>query len=294
MKLIYAFLAAVAFADDHMGDDTDAAAADAEPEVIDSWTSTLVWEEGTGADWEKHKNWGKKFDSMDAKMLGLPTTLTAEPDADGVLSMTVMTEGYWPIEWKDENKDEYKDIKGCLDMGWVATVSEEDPEVTTSWEFTGVTVTRDSKSAKVSDLWNATGNLLEDSDIDWRKVGVDTIPNRDDSAAAITAWTGAGEIVIEDKKIKGVKMTATRPFVPTEERASAITLVNQVANYMCVSAWTTQEEYSGSAEAGCALFTINIPVPEPEPEPVVEPTETGASALYATALAFAAVAVMAF
>lgn len=229
-------------------------------------------------------------------MPGIPTTVTAAPDADGVLSMTVDMEASWPISWSDANNTKSKAISGCLDMSWVATVSEEDPEVTTSWEFTGVTVTRDSSSVKVSDLWNVTGNLLVDSEIDWTAVGTGTVPGKITDAAAVTAWTGAGEAVVTDGNITGVKLSATRPFVPTAERASAITLVNQMPNYMCASAWTTEGSMSGSAETGCALFTINIPVPEPEPEPVpdVVETETGANTLTATALAVAAIAVMAF
>lgn len=299
MKFAYALIAAVAFAQD------DAPAPDAQPQeqpqappqeqVVDSWTSDVVWEADTGVtDWEKASNWAKKFTEADQTVAGIPTTLTAAPDADGVVSLTVDMEGSWPIAWADANNSKSKAISGCMDMGWVATVDEADPEVPTSWEFTGVTVTRDATAVQVSDLWNSTGLLTEESVIDWTAVGADNTPGLIADAAAVTAWTGSGEAVVADGNITGVRMTATRPLVPTAERASALTLVNQLPAYMCASVWTTEGTVSGSAEAGCALVTINIPVPEPEPEPVVPDTESGASTLTATALAVAAIAVMAF
>jgi len=97
-------------------------------------------------------------------------------------------------------------------------------------------------------------------------------------------------------------LSANRPWVPTETLTSAITFKNQVPEYMCMTVWVTREDVAGNAEALCGPVMIDIPVPEvEEEEEVVEVTcaeddETcsGASALYATALAFAAVAAMAF
>ena len=160
-------------------------------------------------------------------------------------------------------------------MTWVATVDEVDPEVTTSWEGTGVTVTRDNNGPVVSDLYNVVGNLTEDSVIDWTQIGADIMPNQIADAAPVTVWQGAGEAITDGGNITGVRLEATRPFTPTAERASALTLVNQLPNYLCASVHTVADGISGSAEADCALFTINIPVPEVEEEVidvVIEPT----------------------
>ena len=182
-----------------------------------------------------------------------------------------------------------------MDFGWVATVDEE-TLMSTSWEFTGVCVTRDNSGPVLGDVWNVTGNLMEDTDIDWTQVGADTVPGQIADAAAVTAWTVGAEVVTGDGNITGLTMSGTRPFTPTAEAASALTLYNQVPNYLCASIWTTETSgVSGSAEAGCALVTINIPVPEPEPvEEPTGPVTTGAFALKTTALAVAAIAVMAF
>ena len=60
-----------------------------------------------------------------------------------------------------------------MDFGWVATVDEE-TLMSTSWEFTGVCVTRDNSGPVLGDVWNVTGNLMEDTDIDWTQVGADS------------------------------------------------------------------------------------------------------------------------
>ena len=44
--------------------------------------------------------------------------------------------------------------------------------------------------------------------------------------ADVTAWEGSVEAVIADGLIAGMSMSATRPWEPTESRASAITLKN--------------------------------------------------------------------
>jgi len=182
-----------------------------------------------------------------------------------------------------------------MDFGWVATVDEV-TLMGTSWEFTGVCVTRDNSGPVLGDVWNVTGNLTDGDEIDWTQVGADTVPNQIADAAAVTAWTVGAEVVTGDGNITGLKMTGSRPFTPTAEAASALTLYNQVPNYLCASIWTTETSgVSGSAEAGCALVTINIPVPEPEPvEEPTGPVVMGAFALKTTALAVAAIAVMAF
>lgn len=97
-------------------------------------------------------------------------------------------------------------------------------------------------------------------------------------------------------------LAANRPWVPTETLTSAITFKNQVPEYMCMTIWVTREDVAGNAETYCGSVKIDIPVPDVEEEEEVieviceegDETCSGASALYATALAFAAVAAMAF
>ena len=121
MRFTFSLLAAVAFAQDTTlveGDGVPAEDTQEQPQAdaaVDTWTSTLVWEEGTGViDWEKDKNWNKKFSDGDQAIVGVPTTLTAGPDAEGNDQMTVVMEGGWPIEWADANNSKSKAISASL------------------------------------------------------------------------------------------------------------------------------------------------------------------------------------
>ena len=92
MKFAYALIAAIAYADGTEGTEETAvdtvvdAGADAGTDdtgVVDTWTSAVTWDPETGADWEKASNWSKKFTEGEATVTGIPTTLTAGPDATG-------------------------------------------------------------------------------------------------------------------------------------------------------------------------------------------------------------------
>ena len=108
MKFAYALIAAIAYADGHEGTEETAvdtgadAGADAGAEdtgAVDTWTSAVTWDPETGADWEKASNWSKKFTEGEATVTGIPTTLTAGPDATGENQLTIDMEGSWAITW---------------------------------------------------------------------------------------------------------------------------------------------------------------------------------------------------
>lgn len=67
-----------------------------EEEVIDSWASTAVWDEGTGANWEKPSNWDTAFVASSWGNM-LTASFEAGPDADGVNMLTVSGAGQWAI-----------------------------------------------------------------------------------------------------------------------------------------------------------------------------------------------------
>jgi len=119
----------------------------------------------------------------------------------------------------------------------------------------------------------------------------------DDSA--VTVWAGEALATLDDSSnITGATMVVSRPWEPTEERASLITLKNQEPQTVCMATWTTGSGVSGSAEQGCTDMMIDIPVPEPDvPDETdnTDETDKGAtSGLAATGMALAAVAALAF
>ena len=112
MKFAYALIAAIAYADGHEGTEetavdtgvdagagTDAGAGAEDTGVVDTWTSAVTWEPETGATWEKASNWSKKYSEGEATVTGIPTTLTAGPDATGENQLTIDMEGSWAITW---------------------------------------------------------------------------------------------------------------------------------------------------------------------------------------------------
>lgn len=161
----------------------------------------------------------------------------------------------WPITWADANNTKSKAITGTLDMGWASTFDVDDAglPVATSWEATGIVVSRDSSGVKVSDVFNGTGFWDEDTEVKWEKTGLELLTNEVVDALPVTAWVGEGTAVVTDGNITGANFTATRPLVPTTERHSMLTLKNLEPAYMCAYAWTnTNDGVSGSAESGCA------------------------------------------
>ena len=108
MKFAYALIAAIAYADGHEGTEETAvdtgadAGADAGAEdtgAVDTWTSAVTWDPETAATWEKASSWSKKFTEGEATVTGIPTTLTAGPDATGENQLTIDMEGSWAITW---------------------------------------------------------------------------------------------------------------------------------------------------------------------------------------------------
>ena len=107
MKFAYALIAAIAYADGHEGTEVTGVDTGAEEGTeagdlavaVDTWTSAVTWDPETGADWEKASNWSKKFSEGEATVTGIPTTLTAGPDATGENQLTIDMEGSWAITW---------------------------------------------------------------------------------------------------------------------------------------------------------------------------------------------------
>jgi len=71
----------------------------------------------------------------------------------------------------------------------------------------------------------------------------------------------------------GVK--ATRPFVPTASRRSALTIKNLNDYLVCGANWLAYSGENVVLASGCDMLSVDLPVPEPEPEeePVEEPVE---------------------
>jgi len=71
----------------------------------------------------------------------------------------------------------------------------------------------------------------------------------------------------------GVK--ATRPFVPTASKRSALTIKNLNDYLVCGANWLAYSGENVVLASGCDMLSVDLPVPEPEPEeePVEEPVE---------------------
>lgn len=317
-RFAFALLAAIAFAQDGDETVTDETVTDetttdevVEEEVIVSWTGDVAWDADlvaageTGVmDMTGDADWSKKFKAgtADAAAVGLPTNVLAEPNADGVNWIWVTSAGTWSVKWEDKTDKNAKAHVGNIAMSWIAayTGDEADPEsiVVTAVENTGGSCDKSSGSMVCTDLWSNTTDACDDGD--WSKNGQDTCGVILD--AAVTAWSGSVAATVADGLVTGMTLTANRPWVPTDDLTSAIEFKNQQPEYMCMAIWVTREDVAGAAELQCGGVMIDIPVPDPEPEPEVTDPEcaegddtcSGASALYATALAFAAVAAMAF
>jgi len=300
----------MAFAqDDTAGDDTaagddaagDEVADDTAEEVIDTWETTFVWEDiypGTGnVTPEGQSNWSKSFKEADlhTDLVGMPTTALASPDDEGVNMLKMDLKGGWPIKWEDKTDKNAKAHFGNIGFLWIAEVGEEVDGVAPVLAAEQTTATCDKSSGTMvcTDLASNTTDGCEN--VDYSKNGnlmCSTVLDR----PAVTCWEGSVDAVVADSLIHGMTMTATRPWVPTEARASAITLKNQTPQFFCEAVWINRDDLVGYAEQHCAALVIDIPVPEvDEPEEEVEePTEAGANALYATALSLAAIAALAF
>lgn len=309
----FALLALMAFAqDDTAGDEVagddaagdDAAGDDAAvEEVVDTWETTFVWEDiypGTGVvTGDKASNWSKKFKDadIDAAVAGMPTTAKVYPDEDGSQWIDISMKGGWDVKWEDKTDGNAKAHYANIGMLWIADTDLTDPEapVVLAAEQTTSSVNKSSGTLAYTGLEQNTTDGCPA--VDYSKQGLEMCETVLD-VAPITAWAGSSEIVKDStgKLLVGMTLDATRPLVPTEDRASAITLKNQTPQFFCEAVWINREDIIGYAEQHCAVLLIDIPVPDPEPvEPVVEePTDTGANALYATAVAFAAIAAMAF
>ena len=59
-------------------------------------------------------------------------------------------------------------------------------------------------------------------------------------------------------------------------------------------AWTTKEGVSGSAEGGCTTILVSLPVPKEIDDETLDDEGSGASTLFASAMALATLAAITF
>ena len=110
-----------------------------------TWSSDLVWDTNSGVSFKKASNWGKKFKSNSQNPVGLPTTLSATMDADGVSVFMIEATVGWPIKWEDKSSSESKAI--TANLAWSMLESYQDSAQSnfaeiTAWETSVLQLTR--------------------------------------------------------------------------------------------------------------------------------------------------------
>ena len=88
-------------------------------------------------------------------------------------------------------------------------------------------------------------------------------------------------------------LTAVRPFKSTDERTSALNILNQNDYVICGKQWVAEDDVNGVYNEGCARLVVDLPVPviDDEDDAVVvddddkEDSKSGASSLATSALA---------
>lgn len=312
-RFAFALIAAMAFAmeedHEHMeGEDHDHADEAMEEEVVDSWSARLVWDADTGVDQQYVDTNATRWKSgvHTRTVEDVQVDVSAMPDENGVNMFYVDSVNQWTWMWDTSSAATSKKYFATWSMGWVAEADMTDPAnpLPVSWEFTQCVYDRsNNNNPSVSGPDSFTGNFDAESldptkALDLRKSGADAVPEIFEDQP-VSVWSGScegmEEVINRKTYVTGMKANMSRPWEPTADAMSAITLKNQEPQYLCVLQWTARDNTFGNADSGCTTVMIDIPVPEPEPEPVEPtPTDSGANALTTAAFAVAAIAAMAF